>query len=283
MRSVATGFLGLLLVLLPTGTSPPSSFETFGEAVDNTLHLLGRASGDLPLGGDRTAGPRYDYVRLPLIICGTEPRTRAVMDRACVAGISDTPAVRTCEDGSTALDPLLRREVDAVTGEPLTDWVQVDTGGCPEDGTPDVVLTAEEFRRLPLVPRQPVIQPSDGRALVTKGIVTHASPDPQELTTTLLGVPVTVRAIPVSYTWDFGDGSAPVVTTAAGSPYPHHAAHGEYPVPGTYEIRLTTAWRGEFQVDGAGAWRAVVGTATTVSDPTTVTVETAPARLYADR
>jgi len=176
---------------------------------------------------------------------------------------------------------LMRRLVGA-DGVPLSEWEQVDNGGCPEDPEPQVVLTAAEFRRLPLVARAPVIQPSDGRALVTLGVAVHTDDSSQDLTTTVLGVPVQVRATPAQFTWDFGDGTT-ITTTHAGRGWPDHAALGEYPEPGTYQLQLTTTWRGEFQVNGTGPWLPVAGTATTTSDPITITVETAPARLVADR
>ncbi|MDT0166745.1 hypothetical protein Q9R32_14415 [Actinotalea sp. AC32] len=162
-------------------------------------------------------------------------------------------------------------------------WEQVDTGGCPEDPTTTVVLTATDFRRLPLTPSPTHHQPADGRNLIGKPVILWTDPAPQTLTTTVLGTPVTVRATPTTWTWDLGDDTAPLTTTDPGHPYPDHTVTRAYTHPGTYTLTLTTTWTGTYQVDGTGPWHTVTGTATTTSTPTTLTAEEAPSRLVADR
>nr|WP_297430587.1 PKD domain-containing protein [uncultured Actinotalea sp.] len=160
-------------------------------------------------------------------------------------------------------------------------WEQVDDGGCPEDGDA-VTLSVEDFRRLPLVASTPSIQPADGRNLVGMPLIVFTDGAPQDLATTVLGVPVTVRATPTRFSWDFGDGTEPLVTSDAGAPYPDHTVSHPFDRPGTYSVQLTTTWRGEFQVAGTGVWQPVAGTATTVSAPFTVTAEEAGPRLVAE-
>ncbi|MBX9244030.1 PKD domain-containing protein [Actinotalea ferrariae] len=186
-----------------------------------------------------------------------------------------------CADGAESLDPLYRRDVDPVTGEGVGPWVQVDDGGCPEDVAPTIVLSAEEFRRLPLTASVPSFQPGDGRGLVNMDLIAFTDPAPQVLTTSVLGVPVTVRATPAQFSWDFGDGSAPFVTSDPGRPWPDHTVGHPYARPGSYSVQLTTTWTGEYQVDGAGPWLVVDGTAQTTSPPFPATVEEARARLVA--
>jgi hypothetical protein len=161
-------------------------------------------------------------------------------------------------------------------------------GSCPQDVLP--ALTAEDFQRLPLAPTVTKIQPPvDHRILVNWGVIATADPAPQDLTTTLLGHPVTVHAVPATYTWDFGDRSRPLVTTEPGVPYPSGGkkpkhtqkgtnfpigSHG-YPYPhlGTYTITLTTTWTGTYQIDGSPTQYPITGTATTTTThpPLTVT------------
>ena len=180
-------------------------------------------------------------------------------------------------DGSKALDPLVRQPVNAM-GRPIGPWVQIDDG-CPQDQQPPVVLTAEEFRTLPLAPSVPSFQPANGRGLVNMELIVFTDPAEQVLQTTVLGTPVTVRATPSSFSWDFGDGSAPLVTSDPGAPYPALRVFHIYEQPGSYQVQLTTTWTGLFQVDGQGPWFPVTGTAQTVSPAFAETVVEARSHL----
>ncbi|WP_225753147.1 PKD domain-containing protein [Actinotalea sp. Marseille-Q4924] len=222
----------------------------------------------------------HSFKRMPDQVCGSLAGA-AASPTTCVDGAGTVDVVRSCADGTAALDPLFRRPTDPTTGLFTGPWEQVDDGGCPEDPAVTVAMTAEDFRRLPLVPSTPSYQPVDGRGLVNKPLIVYTDPAPQTLATTVLGVPVTVRATPVQYAWDFGDGASPLVTTDPGAPYPDDTVSRPYAVPGEYAVRLTTTWRGEFRVSGTGPWTPVDGTATTTSAPFTATVEEAIPRLVA--
>lgn len=229
---------------------------------------------------DPDSTPKYGYLRRPRAFCGT---LDAVATTApCVEGAPSGRVIRYCADGSEALEPLFRREVDPVTAQYIGTWEQVEAGGCPEDAPAGpVVVSVEEFRRLPLTASTPQFQPADGRGLVNMDLIVFTDPGEQTLTTTVLGVPVTVRATPVQYSWDFGDGSDPLVTTDPGAPYPHYTVGHPYRQPGTYPVQLVTTWSGQFQVNGTGPWLPVDGTATTTSPPFTAEVFEAHAHLVA--
>lgn len=149
---------------------------------------------------------------------------------------------------------------------------------CPEEdddlSTTDLVaLVSSEFRTLPLA--APVIsyQPEGDWALVNMDFVVYTDADEQLLSTTILGVPVTVRATPVHYSWDFGDGSAPLSTTDAGRPYPDHTlAHVYTSAAESVQVSLTTSWQGELQINGAGPWLPIAGFATTTSSAPAVEI-----------
>ena len=244
--------------------------------------LLGGGQGQ---GSQTDAGPSQAGVvepavihieewRFPRFYCGSPdvPPTPA----ACLNDITQVgPVLRTCVDGSQGQDPLFRRQVDAA-GLAVTGWTQVDDG-CPQDDAA-VVLTSEEFRRLPLAASVPTFQPAGGRALVNKDLIVFTDPAPQELSTVILGAPVQVRATPVEFAWDFGDGSAPLVTTDPGRPYPDYSVAHLYASRGTFEVQLVTTWQGVYQVAGAGPWLAVAGTAQTTSAAYAVGIE--EARTY---
>ncbi|WP_081978681.1 PKD domain-containing protein [Cellulomonas carbonis] len=232
------------------------------------------------------------YRRIPVGGCdfgsvshwtGEEPDRDTLGDGRCVGDDAGLVVRRVCDDGTTGVDPLLRSSVDPATGDPVGDWQLVDEGGCLEEGGAVVVVRQEDLRRLPITPSVPRYQPVDGRGLVGKDLIVYTDPTPQELTTSVLGVPVTVRVTPVRWSWDFGDGELPLVTDSAGAPYPDHTVSRPYADVGTYEVRVTTTWRGEYRVADDGPWLPVTGTATTTSAPFTATVEDAPSRLVADR
>jgi hypothetical protein len=243
-----------------------------GQADGSTVVLRARISA--PASVVRVAGvvPQFEYRRMSRGLC---------LDDTCVGDGNGYFYRAVCDDGAVPLLPLFRVRLDPVTGAAVGQWEAVDVGGCPEDPDPVVALSAEDFRRLPLTPSAPQFQPVDGRGLVTMDLILFTDPSPQTLTTSVLGVPVTVRATPTRFSWDLGDGSAPLLTADPGAPYPHHTVARAYDRPGTYAVVLTTTWAGEYQVDGVGPWLPVTGTATTTSAPFTAVVEEAPARLVA--
>lgn len=132
-----------------------------------------------------------------------------------------------------------------------------------------------EFRRLPLVSGAIQVQPSRGWTLVNVETIVLTSPAQQTFATSVLGIPVTVRASPTRFSWDFGDGSAPLITTEPGAPWPAPTVTHTYATAGTRTITLTTQWVGEFEVAGSGAWQPIAGVATTTAATPPIAVRTA--------
>lgn len=224
--------------------------------------------------------PTYLYRREARQFCGALDAGGSF--ELCVEGVASGTVARVCADGTVALDPLYRRQVDPTTGAFVGAWVQIDVGGCPQDPPTAVILTAADFRRLPLTASTPQLQPADGRGLVDMDLIVFTEPTPQVLSTTVLGIPVTVHATPARYTWDFGDGSDPLVTTDPGAPFPDQTVARAYRSAGTYQLTLTTTWTGTYQVNGTGPWHTVTGNATTTSAPVTTEALTATTTLVAD-
>ncbi|WP_250443985.1 PKD domain-containing protein [Actinotalea sp. C106] len=260
------------------------SRESFGAiAGDDLIKLEGRRAlreaereGRVQVA---SAPPTFEFKRSPLRFCGTADAWSG--GAPCVDGAPSGEWVRTCDDGSVALDPLFRRALDATTGSPTGGWERVmGDEGCPEDPevAEPVVLSAEQFRELPLLASAVEVQPGHGRALINTDLIVFTVGEPQELSTTVLGVPVAVRATPAQFTWDFGDGTV-LQTADPGAAYPDHTVAHPYGSTGTFAVQLTTEWSGQFQVDGSGTWLPVGGTATTVSPAFEVTVESARAQL----
>lgn len=126
-------------------------------------------------------------------------------------------------------------------------------------------FTVEDFRRLPLPPAAVTVEPPGGRVLINIETNAVATAAVTTLPTEVLGQPVTVRATPVAYTWDFGDGTTLGPTTDPGAAWPVLGTTHVYTAPGAYQVTLTTTYTGEFSVAG-GPYLPIDGTAT-VSSP----------------
>ena len=142
-----------------------------------------------------------------------------------------------------------------------------------------ITFTLADFRRLPLVPGDATVQTAaNNEVLIRARTNVYVDAPEQTFDVAILGTPVTVRATPVEYSWDFGDGSAPLTTTDPGAPYPGLTTWHNYETSGDHAITLTTSYAGEFSVAG-GPFQAIPGTADVTGDPLPVTVVTTSNRL----
>lgn len=169
------------------------------------------------------------------------------------------------------------------------EWESTGTQYCaapgsqsPEDAAqrvtapPTPTVTAEDLKKMPIQPGTVSIQPGPN-TLKNYHTNIYADSRPQELDVTLLGQPVQVRATPVSYTFDYGDGTTTGPTTDPGRALPENSwdtptsTSHQYRETGDYAIVISTEFRGEYRV-GDGEWQQVEGTATLPSQPQTVSV-----------
>lgn len=194
--------------------------------------------------------------------------------RPCAEELADL-LVPDCQ-GLEPLPPLWRRTRTGV-GEPWSAWDRISEWSCPWDGLPP--LSQEEFRRLPIAPSPITIQPDRVDVFVNLPTIVYTDPTTQTFTTTLLGTLIDVEATPARFTWDFGDGSDPIVTTSPGHPYPDHDVAYPYPREGTFTITLTTEFTGRYRITGTTTWRPVTGTATTTTTAGPLTPEEHHAHL----
>ena len=181
-----------------------------------------------------------------------------------------------CAEGETPRPPRWRR-FRIPPSTTWSEWEMADYGSCA--GAPAVpVLTAEEFRRLPLPAPVLHVQPEGDWVLTNIETIVYTDPAPVTLTTELLGMAVTVEATPSSFTYDWGDGHS-TQTRDPGRPYPAFDVVHEYEAPGLVAIILTTQWTGRYQVAGDPQWREVAGTATTNATSAPFLVEERTSRL----
>ena len=224
------GGLGLGGSQLPAPASSPQPDPNAwitAVADEDSVALGGSSTATADPGSGDPAGQLYDYRRIPVELCAGDAAAQS--SRTCVADISAEEFARTCPDGTPALDPVYRARLNPqaeVIGP--YEWYQDDP--CPADAQPGVVLSVEDFRRLPLVASVASYQPATGTGLVNMELIVFTDPAPQVLQTTVLGTPVTVQATPTGFSWDFGDGTEPLVTTDPGGALP--AVSGVPRLPG---------------------------------------------------
>jgi hypothetical protein len=155
--------------------------------------------------------------------------------------------------------------------------------GASDDETAPVVepvVTAEDFRRLPLPAARINVQPPNRRTLVNIPTNLYADAGPVVLPTNVLGQPVRVRATPLRFRWTYGDGRS-LTTADPGAPYPALRTAHTYQDPGRRMLGLRTTYSGEYSVAG-GPWLPIDGLATVDSPDARLTVLAAENHLVAD-
>jgi hypothetical protein len=169
-------------------------------------------------------------------------------------------------------------------GEPMCVSVAEAEGG--EEVIELPTFTLQDFETLDVAPAASAVEPSPD---TLRGMHTNvfATAQPQQFTTELGGFPVQVRAVPVQYLWDYGDGTTLGPTELSGAPLepgawdvPTDTSH-VYTQTGDYAVTLTTYFYGEYSVAG-GPWLPVVGLNDVTSAPVPLSVWRSTVRNYAD-
>ena len=271
--------LTLTLPLLFAGSAGASGPDIGGDAHGDAVTMNAREG----LASERAwqasttdpAARLTEYQRADLCgVASADLSTAANGDCATNAGAIQVP---TCE-GQAPVPPLWRRDRVAAPA-PWGAWRFLTGWSCPQDALP--AFTVEDFRRLPLGPPVLRIQPDTAQVLVNLATITMTDPTPQLLVTALLGYPLEVQATPTVYSWDYGDGTAPLVTTSPGHPWPDQDVTHTYRAPGTYRITLTATWAGAYRLAGTTTWTPITGTATTEATHAPITAIEVRAHLVA--
>jgi hypothetical protein len=134
----------------------------------------------------------------------------------------------------------------------------------PQDAVQEVDLAKlilREFKRMEWPASKLVVQPRGGKTLVNFK-TNFYTPDHRliDRSVTLAGQQVTIRAIPVSYTYFFGDGTS-TTTTSPGSPHPDLEITHEYTEVAEVAVQVDTTYAGEYRI-GDGDWASIPETLT---------------------
>lgn len=138
-----------------------------------------------------------------------------------------------------------------------------------------VVLTVQDLASFPITPAT-IHQQNPPHTLKNYHTNFWADPNPQEFTTTIAGRQVQVRATPVLYSFDYGDGTSQTTTNPGyrlgedvwdeKTPTSH-----QYQEAKDFTFQLTTTYRGEYSVEG-GPWQVIDGTVEQTGEPQLVRV-----------
>ena len=227
--------------------------------------------------------PRVRYWRVTPAMCLLGDLSGATaFAESCNEGRQLAYAGIDCEEDEQAVGALFeqRRESDG-----WSDADMVEEESCLAERRQQVDIpaaAARAFQEMQIAPSEINVQPPDGWTLVNIETIAFTDTTPRTMSTSLFGIPVEIRAVPSNYSWDFGDGSAPLVTTHPGAPYPAHTIAHAYAKQGVATISLTTTWHGQFRLAGEPTWHDVAGEGTTVSSSDSLEIVEARARLVED-
>lgn len=147
-------------------------------------------------------------------------------------------------------------------------------GGSPQQqaAPPPPSVTQRDFQAFAIPPAVPHAWPTNW-GVAQRRTAFWADSSIRTLNVTLLGQPVAIRATPIAYTWNFGDGTTKKTTTPGSRPSSLDRAsiYHVYTKPGRVTVRLSTTYTGQFSVAG-GAWQDIPGTAAVSSQPLNITI-----------
>ena len=255
--------IGLLALIMGSDVVVVTDLE------DDAAELSGTRSVDSEPGDVKSPSPRPPVSRTRPMDPGecslAELTANPGVAFWCSAAIGESAG---CAEDERFRVPYLRSVWDASTGS-WGPWTLYRDAGCEGDGEPgegDVGAEIErEIKRLELKGSPLGRSPGTAVTYVQTDTIVWTDAEPQVFDLTVLGQAVELEMTPVQFSWDFGDGSRPLVTTKTGGPYPDKSVSHVYTRLETVQIRLTTTWSGRYRLAGSQEWLPVSGLATTTS------------------
>lgn len=222
----------------------------------------------------------------PAVLPALDDGFSLIYERACTSNVGESLDPATC----VRLNARCTTEEDGV----LVNWIEVNNNVAPPTQTPTgrssciypgqepeppvagepaeapIIISIDEFQSQPIVQSLVISQPQNF-GLKNAHSNVYAQAQEQEFAFEFQDAQINLRAWPVSYEWNYGDGST-VVTTDSGGPV---AGNGfdtqtltshQYLDTGDYTVTLTTYFAGDYSVNG-GPFQPVAGQASVASAP----------------
>jgi hypothetical protein len=240
--------------------------ETGDDGVTVTLDDLIEAADGKPGEGDTGDGRTAEWLYKHLCV-DSEFRH----DEISLCPDGNVPRRQYCDDGSEATPPLwVRWETPSGSGN-WGEWEMYRGYYCGPETTFNYHLRIA-WDNMPIAPHVIMLQPDTGWVYSNVPTIAMVDRDQRQIATTILGRSVLIRANPGAMTWTWGDGNS-TITTDFGSPYPNATLTHTYAYfEGDVIVNLTSAWSGQYSLDGGATWQPAPGTATTTSTPVPLTV-----------
>ncbi|GAB3554130.1 hypothetical protein GCM10027404_27720 [Arthrobacter tumbae] len=221
-------------------------------------------------------------------------------ERVCLQNVGNNLDPAVCVD--------LNAQCDAEPDGALVEWIAIDSSTTPPTETPTgdrsclypgspapeppnggevaepaVVITLEDFQSQPIIAAAVVSEPNNFGLLGGHNNF-WADVEEQEFTFETLGDQVRIRAWPVAYDWNYGDGTTRTTQTAGNAvtesdwllvetPTSH-----VYSATGDYNLVLSTRFNGDYSVND-GPWIPIAGQAAVQSEPHLISVWRSDNRL----
>lgn len=303
-NSLVFSLIIALMLYSPSYAADDAESVFDGNAGSGSIDLTGRAPGNPGRDTDRGRG---DSVERPVDMSpgkrgGVSDGPRRVWvpasdrDLGCRSGGPDvfrvlavTSFCRTaravCPSAFPGASVVVGREVEVSTGAPVLGTERVSGCSSPSSGSGGggpvmPVVSQEDFRSLGVEPLVAHLGPPGQWIPVGIDMIVWAESGVQVFEVEMFGQPVRVRATPVKYVWDFGDGTV-LTTSFPGRPHPSRDVSMRYVGQGWYEVSLVTVFSGEFSVAG-GPWQPVQGTVEVASEKKWIYSDVRQSRLVGD-
>ncbi|MDO8151854.1 hypothetical protein [Isoptericola sp. b408] len=272
------GLVACAILSAVVAAAAPDDNRGFGGKAENqevTVWLAEQEALVNSSGGDSASDTRY--FRATVHYCLLSDLENTVLRDVCDEGTETIATGIDCPDDAFALAGLFAVTLAANGAESAPRLIS--EGTCVTAA--DLEAEAERaFRNMPVEPAQIHLEIERDWAIVNFGIHPRTDDTDQVMDTTLLGVPVQVRAYPAEYTWDAGDDTTPITTDHPGGRWDSaDAINLPYPEPGTFTASLTTTWHGQFRITGTPTWTDIDGELTTTDSTDPIEVHDAEVRL----
>jgi len=287
-------FLVLTLLLLSTAISPFDAIAAGSNVKPPCTENIRFGGGDVnhqyngcpddPEGVEPFATPKPPPPDLKeprtLHVENKKPKFRIKELDMCVPGreqvnhCTSNPDIKSCPDGSYPVIRQLLGTEGKNKGRVIRQYIycpgdEIDAPVPEENLVREIRITIDMFRNYPI--KGSTIRSAPDKFSLRNGH-THfwASEETQEFKSNLSGSDVRIKAIPIQWNWNYGDGAKRNLNFP-GEAMPSHTLHDETPTSHSYSktgkfgVKVTTLYRGEFSVDG-GAWQAIPGQAAVPSN-----------------